>query len=121
MIKYEKCHELDKKIEKIIDKLNLKHIDKKSVKCLRSYGSKAKRTIARCHSLSKPLQRAFDIDAKYAIEVISEKFDKLLPEEKKKVLIHELLHIPKTFGGGFRKHHLVTRKEVEKCYKKLIS
>ena len=47
---------------------------------------------------------------------LSEKFDKLSKEEQIKVVIHELMHIPKSFGGGFKHHDFVTEKNVGKCY-----
>ena len=52
----------------------------------------------------------------YLIEVISEKFDKLSAEEQLKVIIHELMHIPNTFGGGFKHHNVVNDTNVEKVY-----
>ena len=36
---------------------------------------------------------------------------------KIKTIIHELMHIPKTFGGGFKHHNFVTEKNVNKFYK----
>lgn len=57
----------------------------------------------------------------YVIEVLSERFDKLSREEQTKVLIHELMHIPHSFGGGFRAHKPhVTQKKVERMYKKFL-
>ena len=38
-------------------------------------------------------------------------------EEKVKIIIHELMHIPKTFGGGFKHHDFVTEKNVNVHYK----
>lgn len=52
----------------------------------------------------------------YLIEVISEKFDKLNKEEQDKVIIHELMHIPKSFGGGFIHHNKVHEKSVKEAY-----
>ena len=55
------------------------------------------------------------------IEVVSERFDGLNKEEQIKVLIHELMHIPHSFGGGFRTHKpYVTRKKVEGMYRRFV-
>jgi predicted metallopeptidase len=56
-------------------------------------------------------------NAFYAIEVISERFDKMPEEDQIKTLIHELMHIPKNFGGGFRQHDFVQRKNVDILYR----
>jgi predicted metallopeptidase len=54
------------------------------------------------------------------IEVISERYDKLSETEKEKTLIHELLHIPKGFTGGFRPHRgYVDKKTVDLLHRKL--
>ena len=100
-----------------ISKMLFPHLDISRVKCLRSYGSSSKNTIARCHALGKLMQKAIGIRAFYAIEFITENFDNLAEEEKIKVIIHELMHIPKTFGGGFRHHDYVCEKNINLCYK----
>ena len=92
------------------------HVDLKNVKCFRSYGTSSKRTIARCHALNKIMQKAIGIKAVYVLEFLSERFDKLDEEEQVKVIIHELMHIPKSFGGGFKHHDFVTDKNVNKYY-----
>ncbi|MEM2822168.1 MAG: putative metallopeptidase [Candidatus Pacearchaeota archaeon] len=114
---YEEASDIKEKILEIINVLNLKHIQLDALACIRSKNARTS-AIARCYSLSKPLQIAFKLSPRYVIEVVSEKFDKLSEEEKTKVLIHELLHIPKNFGGGFRHHDFVNSKSVERFYKK---
>jgi len=74
-------------------------------------------TIARCHALGKLMQKAIGIKAVYALEFLSERFDKMNEEEQIKTIIHELMHIPKTFGGGFKHHNVVTERNVNLMYK----
>jgi len=121
MIKYSRATDIEERVTFILKKLSMDHIDPSRVKCIRSFGSKSKRTLARCYALPKIMQKALDQPAYYVIEVISERFDKLSKEEKTKTLIHEILHIPKSFGGGFRHHRpYVNKKTVEEFYKKFI-
>jgi len=48
------------------------------------------------------------------------KYARLSEEDKLKVLLHEILHIPKTFSGGLRPHgNKVNDREVERLLKKL--
>ena len=53
----------------------------------------------------------------YVLEFLSERFNKLSNEEQTKVIIHELMHIPASFGGGFRHHDYVCDRNIEKNYK----
>jgi len=119
MIKYELAPEIMQKVEHIARKLDFGHVDLTRVKCYRSVGSSSRGTIARCYALSKIWQQALSTKAHYIIEVLSERYEKLPEEEKEKVLIHELLHIPKSFGGGFRHHDYVCKKNVESLHKRL--
>jgi predicted metallopeptidase len=64
------------------------------------------------------MQKGMKVDAFYTIELL-ERFDKMSNEEQNKVIIHELLHIPKTFGGGFRQHDYVCEENVEKLHRNL--
>lgn len=118
MIQYENADDIKRKIELIIRALDMKHINPRRVYCIRSHGSSSRGIIARCHSLPKIMQQALAIEPAYIIEIISETFDKQNEEEQVKTLIHELLHIPKTFGGGFLHHNVVTRAKIDKFYKK---
>ena len=122
MIRYELGEDIGSKIKDILHKLQMTHVDGSRVACVRSKGSKSKRIIARCHGLSRIMQLALNQKPHYVIEVVSERFDKLSKEEQTKVLIHELMHISHSFGGGFRSHKPhVTQKKVERMYKKFVN
>lgn len=115
-IKYEEAEDLQKIAEEI-SRLLFPHVKIERIKCFRSYGSSSRGTIARCHTLGKLMQKTIGVKAYYALEFISERFDKLSDEDKIKTIIHELMHIPNTFGGGFRQHNWVTEKNVSMHYK----
>ncbi len=122
MIKYYQAEDIEKEAIEIVKTLNWNHIHLDSVAFLRSKGSKSKRTIARCHAMGKAMQLALKRNKGfYLIEVISERFDKLSKTDQTKVIIHELMHIPNTFGGGFKHHDIVTDKNVDKVYKHYIN
>ncbi len=118
-IRYEIADDIQSKVNKLVLKL-FPHIKLHSVVCLRSFGSKSRGTIARCHALGKAMQIALGRKGFYVIEVISERFDKFNEEERIKTLIHELMHIPKSFGGGFKYHDYVCEKNVREMYKKYL-
>lgn len=118
MIKYEPAPDVERQVHAIAEKLGMGHLHLSRLKVFRSRGSKG-RAIARCHALPKILQKAIGTDAYYAIELISEKFDRLNAEEQTKTLIHELLHIPKSFGGGFRHHDYVCERNIRAMYRRL--
>jgi predicted metallopeptidase len=119
-IKYFEASDVKKRVDEIASSLNLFHITPQFVFCVRSKGSKSTRTIARIHGLGKIWQETLNLPPSYIIEVIAERFDKLSEEEKEKTLIHELLHIPHGFAGGFRPHKgYVSREKVEQLYRKL--
>ncbi|MEK6842121.1 MAG: putative metallopeptidase [Nanoarchaeota archaeon] len=100
-----------------ISKLLFPHVKLDRIQCFRSKGTSSRGTIARCHTIGKLMQKAMNVQAFYALEFISERFDRLDKEEQIKVIIHELMHIPATFGGGFRHHDHVCDKNIEKSYK----
>ena len=114
-MRYEFDSEIQKKAEEIA-KILFPHVQLNNVRCYRSYGTSSKRIIARCHALGKLMQKAMVRQAFYVLEFLSERFDKFDEEEKTKIIIHELMHIPKCFGGGFKHHNLVTNRNVNKYY-----
>ena len=118
-IKYELAPELQNIITEMANLL-FPHVKLDSVVCIRSHGSSSRGTIARCHALGKAMQLALGRRGFYVIEVISKRFDKMSKIEQDKTLIHELMHIPLSFGGGFKYHDYVCEENVEKMYEKYV-
>lgn len=103
-MRFEEAPDIMESVQKIVAALRLERIDTKRLFFMRSHGSKG-RSIARIWSMPKIWQKAMGIKAHYVIEVIAERFDKLGMEERDKTLIHELMHIPKSFSGGLVPHN----------------
>lgn len=101
------------------------YIKKEKLFCVKSWDSSS-RAIARIYAFPRVFQIALDLkDPVYVIEVISERFDKLSKENQDRVLIHELMHIPKTFSGSLVPHKCFGRKHicdktVEVLYQKFV-
>jgi len=119
-IKYREAIDLYPTIYELISILELDYIDVNRIKILYSFGSESS-AYARIHGISRVLQIALDTKPIYVIELISENFNSLRKEDKIKVLIHELLHIPKTFSGALRAHgRYVNQKIIDKFYHKYV-
>jgi predicted metallopeptidase len=117
-------YELAPDLQVIVNEMALllfPHVKIDSVVCMRSFGSSSRGTIARCHALGKAMQLALGRKGFYVIEVINKRFDKMSEVDRLKVLIHELMHIPYTFGGGFKHHDYVCRENVEKEYQRYVN
>lgn len=119
-MRYEYSQDLQEKAQEI-SKVLFPHVKLDKIKCYRSYGTSSRGTIARCHALGKLMQKALDVDAFYCLEFISERFDRLSISDQTKVIIHELMHIPFTFGGGFKHHDVVNTKNVNRAYELYLS
>lgn len=118
-MEWEKAKEIQKHIEILVKILDLKYINPKRIFCFRTYGSKS-RSYARIWSFPKVFQTALGIEPAYVIEVLSKYYDKLNDDEKKRVLIHELMHIPKNFSGALLPHRSRGRhlgKKVNELFK----
>jgi predicted metallopeptidase len=120
LIEYYPAPDIKERIGEIVDVLRFDHVKPENVYCVRSRGSQSRRTIARIHGLGRIWQLAMGIEATYIIEVISEQFDPLSKDGQDRVLVHELMHIPHGFQGGFRHHkNFVTNENVEVWFKRL--
>ncbi len=117
-ISYERAPDVEAIAKRIVGALFLEHVDLNRLYFYRSRGSRARRVQARIHGLGKIWYDALGTRPQYIIEVISEEFDRLAEAERDKVVIHELMHIPQRFSGGFVPHKgRINSRTVEKMYK----
>jgi predicted metallopeptidase len=120
----ERAYDVQLMLDEILERLQMNHVIGPRIICMRSTGAQA-RAYARIWSLPEIWRNALEISPFYVIEVLSENYDKLPEEKKKKILIHELLHIPKKFTGGLVPHknrgRRIDDKLVEEIYRKYLS
>ena len=90
-------------VDHLVRHLDMAHIDTARIFSVRSFGSTSE-CLARIWALPAIWQDALAIRPHYIIEVVSQHYDGLPGEEKEKTLIHELLHVPRTFSGALRPH-----------------
>lgn len=95
--------DVQKALVSIQKKLKLPHIKISQIIAFRSTGSKA-RARARIWAFPKIWQLALNLKPHYCIEVISHHFDNQSADNQKRILIHELMHIPKNFSGALLPH-----------------
>ena len=100
--------ELAPDIKKIVNKLIPRlpfaaYVDVGHILCMRSYKATS-RARARIWSFPKIWQMALNLPPYYVIEVLSHHFDHLSDDNKARVIIHELMHIPKNFSGALVPH-----------------
>lgn len=121
-MKYTKAPDVKKNIDTLIKELHYAHIIASQVHCIRSYDAKT-RAYARIWGMAKLFKEVVGLAPHYIIEVNAKRYDKLSPREQIKTLIHELMHIPKTFSGALLshrgQHHRIDDREVEKLMKLL--
>jgi predicted metallopeptidase len=98
-----KAPDVKKRTIHLIKALKMDWINVKNIHFLRSNNSKS-RAYARIWGLSRVWQMTLEKQPSYIIEVLSEKFDKLSENEKDKVILHELTHIPRNFSGSLLPH-----------------
>jgi len=119
-MQYSPAPEIKKQISLLVKKLNLSHIKPKNIHCIRSFNAKT-RAHARIWGMAKLFSQVAGIEPHYIIEVNAKRFDKLAKREQIKTLIHELLHIPKTFSGALLSHkgpyHKINDQTIEKILK----
>lgn len=121
-MKYSKAPDIKSKINLLVKRLNFDHIRTTRLHCIRSFDAKT-RAYARIWGMAKLFKEVAGLEPHYIIEVNAKRFDKLSEREQIKTLIHELMHIPKTFSGALLSHrgryHKINDREVEKILKEL--
>ncbi len=109
-------------VDELIERLDMNYIVAERIHCIRSFDAKT-RAYARIWGMAKLFHEVAGIKPNYIIEVISKKFDRLDKREQIKTLIHELMHIPRTFSGALLPHrgryHRINDREVEKILSNL--
>lgn len=119
-VNWSKAPDIKRRINFLIDELNLDWIEKSNIYSFRSKNSKT-RSYARIWGLTRIWQQALNQEPGYIIEVISERFDQLDKREKDKILIHELTHIPQTFSGSLTPHFRKGKRKFEDKVRVLVA
>lgn len=118
-----KAPDIDREIKNLCQHEEFSHIDSKYIVSFRSHGSSS-RARARIWSFPRVWQLALNLKPHYIIEVLSKHFDHLSADDQKRVLIHELMHIPKNFSGSLLPHRgrgrHIDNRNVEQLFKKII-
>lgn len=121
-MQYALAPEIKHTVRQLVKQLNFDHIKVNNIHCIRSFDAKT-RAIARIWGMSRLFHEVAGLEINYIIEVNAKRFDKMDEREKIKTLIHELMHIPKTFSGALLSHrgryHRINDREVEKILKNL--
>jgi len=90
--------------------------------CMRSREATG-RARARIWSFPKIWQMALNLEAHYVIEVLSQHFDHLSADDQTRIIIHELMHIPKNFSGSLVPHRgqykQINTRTVEALFKEM--
>lgn len=107
-LEWEEAEDVKRKLKQILKVLDLPHIKIDNIHCYRTNGSRS-RAYARIWSMPKIFQRALNLEPHYIIEVLAKYYDRLDEDEKSKIIIHELLHIPNNFSGALVPHRTRSR------------
>lgn len=119
-VEWSKAPDIRERILVLKRDLSLDWLSMDRIYCFRSKNSKA-RAYARIWGLGRIWQMAMNLKPSYIIEVISEKYDNLGEREKNKVLIHELVHIPKNFSGSLIPHYRKGGRNFKDKVKSLVA
>ncbi len=120
---WQPAHDIHRRLRRIVHALGLAHVRPGRVRCVRVHGSRAN-ALARIWGLPPIFQSSLKLAAHYVIEFMTPTFDRLPREEQDRVIIHELLHIPRTFSGGIRPERSpslqLNTRTVERYYRQYL-
>jgi len=113
--------DVKKRVIKIVRHMpDFHYIDTSRIICMRSTKATS-RARARIWSFPHIWQMALALPSYYIIEVLSQYFDTMNESDQTRVLIHELMHIPKNFSGALVPHRGIHKKinarSVEELYR----
>lgn len=87
----------------VVDEGVVGRVDLSRVRFVRSYDAKF-HSYARIFGISRPIREALKTNVCYVVEVNAKLYDRLPADEKIRVVIHELTHIPERCDGSLRSH-----------------
>jgi len=123
-MRWELCRRTHDRLRGIVHALGFAHVDPSRIFCVRGYGSTSE-AWARIWGLPSLWQQVLEIGPAYVVEIIEPEFSRLPEDEQDRILIHELLHIPRTFSGAIRPHRTPTfrinRRTVERFYQQYVA
>ena len=123
-MRWELCRKTHARLQWIVGALGFRHVDPARIFCVRGYGSTSE-AWARIWGLPALWQQVLGIGPAYVVEIIEPEFGRLPQDEQDRILIHELLHIPRTFSGAIRPHRTPTfrinRRTVERYYQQFLA
>jgi predicted metallopeptidase len=123
-MRWELCRKTHARLQRIVGALGFTHVDPRRIFCVRGYGSTSE-AWARIWGLPTLWQQVLGIGPAYVVEIIEPEFSRLPRDEQDRILIHELLHIPRTFSGAIRPHRTptfrITWRTVEQFYRRFLT
>jgi|AmaraimetFIIA100_FD_contig_61_3181523_length_1668_multi_5_in_0_out_0_1 predicted metallopeptidase len=123
-MRWELCRRTHERLRRIVAALEFSHVNPSRIFCVRGYGSTSE-AWARIWGLPTLWQQVLEIGPAYVVEIIEPEFSRLPEDEQDRILIHELLHIPRTFSGAIRPHRTPTfrinRRTVERYYQQYLA
>ena len=123
-MEWQPASDVHMRLRRIVRALGLAYVDPARIRCVRVEGSRAN-ALARIWGLPPVFQDALDLEPHYVIEFMVPAFDRLSRQEQDRVIIHELLHIPRTFSGGIRPERSpslsINNRTVERYYRQYLA